>query len=151
MSWEQEWKELKAQASSKVAVNLNSAGADKPGWASGGVKSSKKGWNGAAAAAHSLGRKLHKGTSTLHEGQKGLGRGTPTGGETESGTAQYDLYKSWDEYLGALRRRCTVLGDLLGKVGNSHHANDEETRQQISRLGKKYRDTDHIGGQGRGA
>ncbi|WP_245996790.1 hypothetical protein [Streptomyces armeniacus] len=148
MAWEQQWAQLVEDASRDSGLKLASAG-DEPGWASapGGMRSDKKAWSTAATNVGSLKKGIDKGLGDLAEGQAGLGEGSVTGGQTQSGAAQRELYTSWKQYLGKVSGRCAVLQDRLEKAGNDHYKNDQATKRAFDGLNDRYEDTPAIGGQ----
>lgn len=149
MSFDQDWAQLVNESARNPGLNLASA-SNEPGWATGsdGMKSDKKAWTTAATNVGSLRKSISKGLSDLTEGQKGLGEGSATGGQTQSGAAQRELCASWRRYLHDVSGRCSVLRDRLEKAGDDHYKNDEATKRAFEGLDQRYKDTPAIGGQG---
>ncbi|MCQ6244148.1 MULTISPECIES: hypothetical protein [Streptomyces violaceusniger group] len=141
-SFEEEWARLKDGAADGPGMRLASAG---DGGAEGGVKSSKTAWTAAGSAVGGLCGNAKKVLTSLETGQHGLA----TDGGVETAAAQSEVYQSWKTYLDKLSGRCTTLQGNLERAGKDLLLTDESVKGLFVEMGKQYRDTPAVGGEGK--
>lgn len=102
-------------------------GADRwpDGGESGGLRSDKKVWSGAAEGVRSLQGTLKTATAELTEKQQGFSAFSLAVTGFETGSAQRGVYQTWERYLRLVRRESGEVAGKLEKAGSDHYRNDE--------------------------
>lgn len=152
MTTRDEWEQLRAgAATSSTHMQLNHYQADSGGGTPGAntsadLKSSKRAWAQAGNGTKGLAVPIGSALTKLEDGQAGL---DDTAG-CRSAAAQQELYTSWNQYLGNVRKRCTSLGALLASSEHDLSKTDESLKTELDALKGRYTDTQAVGGRPNG-
>lgn len=104
---------------------------------SGGLRSDKKVWSGAAEGVRSLQGAVKTATVELAEKQQGFSAFSLGVTGFETGSAQRGVYETWQRYLDLVGRESGEVAGKLEQAGSDHYKNDEAVgeafRQYLTR------------------